>query len=62
MEPLSSPSVDERLRLLAEELAAQRGETEAPEIDERMAYLEEAMAASRVTCRFTSRAAGGMPG
>ena len=62
MENLSPGSVDERLRLLAEELAAQRGSGEAPEIDERMAYLEEALAASRLTRRFTSRPAGGMPG
>ena len=62
MENVTDPSVDERLRLLAEEWAAQRGDGEAPEIDERMAYLEEAMAGSRLSRRFTSRPAGGMPG
>lgn len=62
MDNPSHTPVDERLRLLAEELAAQRGAGDAPEIDERMAYLEEAMAASRVTRRFTSPLAGGTPG
>lgn len=62
MESPAHASVDDRLRLLAEELATQRGDGEAPEIDERMAYLEEAMAGARLSRRFTSRPAGGTPG
>lgn len=59
----STPSpIDERLRLLADELAAQRGDGDAPDIDERMAYLEEAMAGERLSRRFTSLAAGGTTG
>jgi hypothetical protein len=55
-------SVDEHLRLLAEELAAQRGTDEASDVDERMAYLEEALAGSRLSLRFTSPRAGGTTG
>jgi hypothetical protein len=62
MEQPTHASVDERLRLLAEELSAQRGSADAPEIDERMAYLEEAMSATRLTRPLTSRAANGMTG
>ena len=50
-------AIDDPLRLLADELAAQRrGDAVAPEthdeIDERMAYLEEAMAGARQARRF----------
>jgi hypothetical protein len=56
-------ALDVPLRLLADELAAQRGgEGDAPEIDERMAYLEEAMAGARQARRFTSPRGGGTTG
>ena len=49
-------AIDDPLRLLADELAAQRRDAGAPEtddeIDERMAYLEEAMAGARQARRF----------
>ena len=51
-------AIDDPLRLLADELAAQRSGDAAgmsgidDEIDERMAYLEEAMAGARQARRF----------
>lgn len=57
-------ALDDRLRLLADELAAQRsGDADAPDLDERMAYLEEAMAGARLAQSFvTSPRAGGNAG
>lgn len=63
MQTCPESALDERLRLLADELAAQRpGDHDASEIDERMAYLEEAMAGTRQARRFTSPKGGGTTG
>jgi hypothetical protein len=63
MQTRPESALDDPLRLLADELAAQRsGEDDAPEIDERMAYLEEAMAGARQARRFTSPKGGGTTG
>jgi hypothetical protein len=63
MQTRPESALDDHLRLLAEELDAQRaGKAEAPEIDERMAYLEEAMAGTRQARRFTSPKDGGTTG
>jgi len=61
MDTTPPTNVDERLRLLAEELAMQADGADS-DAEERIAYLEEAMAGARLTRRFTSRPAGGMPG
>jgi hypothetical protein len=59
MQTSPESALDERLRLLADELAAQRAADDDPsEIDERMAYLEEARRFSSVT----SPKAGGTTG
>lgn len=56
-------ALDDRLRLLADELAAQRRGDADAELDERMAYLEEALAGARQAQRFvTSPRAGGSAG
>jgi hypothetical protein len=50
MQTRPESALDERLRLLADELTAQRPADDDPsEIDERVAYLEEARRFSSVT-------------